>query len=239
MNKYLAEQLLEFNKQHPDQYNDNWGTILKFVHKDPNQPGYQLNRNNSGVDIFQKQMRKQEEELLAKLARKKEEHKKARDFDQKSATELNQRYLKDKGKQINALIKEVNEEPGSAIQATMEANATQFQASSDTGLPLTTDPNITFDKSLKGVECTSLQQVSFQVDMTPTNTVKPPAVFQADCHSSSLNNRYEKNPKVSSLTPNILGSEVLEKINSHIDEMDVKDSRNRSNDANLVKKGAQ
>ena len=58
MNKYLAEQLLEFNKQHTDQYRDNWGTILKFVHKDPNQPGYQLNKNNSGVDIFQRQMRK-------------------------------------------------------------------------------------------------------------------------------------------------------------------------------------
>ena len=75
MNKYLAEQLLEFNKQHTDQYSENWGSILKFVHKEPNQPGYTLGHNNSGVDIFQAQMKKQEQELLAKLHKKQEETK--------------------------------------------------------------------------------------------------------------------------------------------------------------------
>ena len=35
MNKFLGEQLLEFNKETVDQYRENWGTILNFVHADP------------------------------------------------------------------------------------------------------------------------------------------------------------------------------------------------------------
>ena len=35
MNKFLAEQLLDFNKKTGDQYEENWGTILSFVHDDP------------------------------------------------------------------------------------------------------------------------------------------------------------------------------------------------------------
>lgn len=53
MKKFLAEQLLDFNEEHTDQYETNWGTIMKFVHENPNQPGYKLNHNNSGVDLFQ------------------------------------------------------------------------------------------------------------------------------------------------------------------------------------------
>ena len=57
MNKFLAEQLLDFNKKTGDQYEENWGTILKFVHdiKDDTEDNT-LNRNNSGIDVFQKQM---------------------------------------------------------------------------------------------------------------------------------------------------------------------------------------
>ena len=34
MAKYLAEQLLNFNKDAEDQYRENWGSILKFIHTD-------------------------------------------------------------------------------------------------------------------------------------------------------------------------------------------------------------
>ena len=61
MKKYLAQQLLEFNETEKDEYDENWGTILKFVHENPDEPGYQMNRNNSGVDLFQKQMLAKEE----------------------------------------------------------------------------------------------------------------------------------------------------------------------------------
>ena len=60
MKKFLAKQLLDFNAEHTDEFNENWGTIMNFVHNDPNQPGYQLNRNNSGIDILQEQMKAQE-----------------------------------------------------------------------------------------------------------------------------------------------------------------------------------
>ena len=74
MNKFLAEQLLEFNKKMVDPYRENWGTILNFVHEDPNfaETGipYDNKNNNSSIDIFQKQMRAKEEELLEKRAAK-------------------------------------------------------------------------------------------------------------------------------------------------------------------------
>ena len=41
MNKFLAEQLLEFNKQSNDQYRENWGSILNFVHEDPHSQAYE------------------------------------------------------------------------------------------------------------------------------------------------------------------------------------------------------
>ena len=53
MNKFLAEQLLDFNKKTGDQYDENWGTILSFVHDDPKASGSAaLNAQNSGIDIF-------------------------------------------------------------------------------------------------------------------------------------------------------------------------------------------
>ena len=52
MNKFLAEQLLEFNKQSNDQYRENWGSILNFVHEDPHGQGYEHGHNNSSIDIF-------------------------------------------------------------------------------------------------------------------------------------------------------------------------------------------
>mgnify|MGYP000959672639 CR=1 FL=1 len=54
MNKFLAEQLLEFNKTTEDEYDENWGTVLKFIHENPKQPGYDMHRNNSGIEVFQK-----------------------------------------------------------------------------------------------------------------------------------------------------------------------------------------
>lgn len=54
MNKFLAEQLLEFNGQTGDQYGEHWGSILNFVHEDPNGCTYDQNDNNSSIDIFQK-----------------------------------------------------------------------------------------------------------------------------------------------------------------------------------------
>lgn len=71
--------------------------------------------------------------------------------------------------------------------------------------------NFDFDKSIRGADVASLQQVSFQVD-SPNESLKG-------------RRRGKLGIRTKPLTPTMIGSEVLDKINSHIEEMDVVDTR--------------
>ena len=69
MNKFLGEQLRDFNAGTADQYRENWGTVLSFVHADPDLKTYQEGNNNSSINIFQKQMLAKEQQLLEEKTR--------------------------------------------------------------------------------------------------------------------------------------------------------------------------
>ena len=49
MNKFLAQQLREFNKETGDVYRESWGSILNFVHEDPSRT---TQKEDVSVDVF-------------------------------------------------------------------------------------------------------------------------------------------------------------------------------------------
>ena len=62
MNKHLKNRLQAFNKKTEDQYSENWGSILNFVHDEPLlepsklEPGQKSDKNNYGMNLFIKQI---------------------------------------------------------------------------------------------------------------------------------------------------------------------------------------
>ena len=128
MNKFLGEQLLEFNKNEKDQYRENWGSILNFVHEDPKHLTAQFNPSpqvdhNSSVDIFQRQMLLKEQELLAEKARQDAAKRQSNTI--AGAT----KYHFDEQERIKDLIQEVKNDGKSQLGG----NVTQTNHSSNIG----------------------------------------------------------------------------------------------------------
>ena len=104
MNKFLAEQLLEFNQQMGDQFRENWGSILNFVHEDPDQWDKDDEaKNNSSIDIFKNAMRLKESKLMD------EKNRKELILNQSSVSALAQKFSNDEKERVQAMIDEALE----------------------------------------------------------------------------------------------------------------------------------